>query len=243
MQFLLAGRTMSSDFETTPGAADTVFGGDGVSTGESYMVMILPGTITVHYLGLFQAEMQALYGLLGEDYLAADLDADGLPDYFQVGLVAYVLSVETHPYSNLVHALYTSAIAQLQAEPNYAAQIAPYHHAAAALMITSQAMTDYWTAYFSLAGSYSPFVISKTTDEPSSAQGDIDGDGYTNLEEFETGQAAGGGIDEFMEAANDPNSNGKALPALQFGGIAALLASLFLIARRTLWRRRLSFSG
>lgn len=240
---LLGGRTMSSDFETSPGAADSVFGGDGISTGESYVVKILPGTITVHYLSLFQAEMQALYTLLGEDYLTADLDADGLPDYFQVGLVAYVLSVQTHPYSNLVHALYASSITQLQAEPNYAAQIAPYHHAVAALMITSQAMADYWIAYFSLTGSYSPFIISKTADEPFSAQGDLDGDGYTNLEEFENSQAAGGGIDEFMEAANDPNSNGKALPALRSWGIAALLASLIVIACHTLRRRGRPFTG
>lgn len=235
---LLAGRTLSSDFPTTPGAADTVFGGDGVDTGESFAIKIQPGTIQVHYLALFDAEMDALYASIGEDYLTADLDADGMPDRFQVGLVAYVLSVQTHPYSNLVHDLYESTITSLQAEPNYATQLQQYHHALAALMICSQAMADYWSAYFSLGGTYTSFVIAKTASEPFSAQGDLDGDGYTNGEEYQNNLDAGGDIDSFLIAANDPNSNGKTLPAMGAWGTAVCAALLLVLGRRRFGLRR-----
>jgi hypothetical protein len=238
-QMLLAGRTMSSNFEVTAGAADTVFGGDGVNTGESYIVKILPGTITVHYLSLFDAEMEALYQLLPADYLTADLDGDGLPDRFQAGLVAYVLSVQTHPYHNLVRALYEATIVELQNEPTYAAELAPYHHALAALIISSQDMADYWIAYFGLVGSYSSFVISKTANEPFSASGDLDGDGYTNIEEFQNNEDAGGDIYRFLEAASDPTLSGKALPAAEALGILGVGAAILLLGvrRSTLWRR------
>ncbi|MBM3288639.1 MAG: hypothetical protein FJY92_00665 [Candidatus Hydrogenedentes bacterium] len=235
---LLGGRTLSSDFPTSAGAADSTFGGDTVATGESYGIKILPGTIQVHYLALFEAEMDALYTSIGQDYLTADLDGDGLPDHFQVGLVAYVLSVQTHPYSNLVHDLYEATIASLQAEPNYAAQLQTYHHALAALMISSEAMADYWSAYFSLGGAYSSFVITKTASEPFSAQGDLDGDGVTNGEEFQNNANAGGDIDSFMTAATDPGLNGKALPAMGAWGIAACAALLLGLGLRRAGLRR-----
>lgn len=39
---LLAGRTLSTDFPLSVGAADTTFGGDEVDTGESYAIKIMP---------------------------------------------------------------------------------------------------------------------------------------------------------------------------------------------------------
>lgn len=158
----------------------------------------------MHYLNLFDAEMEALYNTISQDYLTSDLDNDGMPDRYQVGLVAYVLSVQTHPYSNLVHDLYASTIASLQTEPNYAAQIQPYHHALAALMICLQDMADFWKSHFSLGGTYTSFVITKTASEPFSALGDLDQDGVTNGEEYQNNEDAGGDIDSFMAAANNP---------------------------------------
>ncbi|MCC6154087.1 MAG: SBBP repeat-containing protein [Candidatus Hydrogenedentes bacterium] len=229
---LLAGRTLSTDFPLSVGAADTTFGGDEVDTGESYAIKIMPGTIDVHYLNLFDAEMEALYNTISQDYLTADLDNDGMPDRYQVGLVAYVLSVQTHPYSNLVHDLYESTIASLQAEPNYATQMQPYHHALAALMICSQAMADFWTNHFTLGGTYTSFVITKTASEPFSAQGDLDQDGVTNGEEYQNNEDAGGDIDSFMAAANNPNSNGKALPAMGTWAVLLSVALLLGFGRR-----------
>ncbi|MCC6797036.1 MAG: SBBP repeat-containing protein [Candidatus Hydrogenedentes bacterium] len=229
---LLAGRTLSTDFPLSVGAADTTFGGDEVDTGESYAIKIMPGTIDVHYLNLFDAEMEALYNTISQDYLTADLDNDGMPDRYQVGLVAYVLSVQTHPYSNLVHDMYESTIASLQAEPNYAAQMQPYHHAIAALMICSQDMADFWTSHFSLGGTYTSFVITKTASEPFSALGDLDQDGVANGEEYQNNEDAGGDIDSFMIAANNPNSNGKALPAMGTWAVLLSVTLLLVFGRR-----------
>ena len=234
----MGGRTTSAGFPITPGAADSTFGGDGVNTGESFMVKINPGTIQVHYLSLFEQEMQALYASLGQDYLTADLDGDGMPDRFQIGLVAYVLSVRTHPYSNLVLALYEQTIAELQSETNYAAELAPYQHILAALLTTSQDMIDVWTPYFSLAGGYSSFIISKSPTEVFSAQGDLDGDGVTNLEEYQNNQAAGGTLDTFLAAANNPALNGKSIPAADPWALIALALVLAAAGVHLHFRRR-----
>ncbi|HRK34531.1 MAG TPA: SBBP repeat-containing protein [Candidatus Hydrogenedentes bacterium] len=231
---LLAGRTMSSDFVTTVNAPDRLFEGDGIDTGESYVVKFMPGTIQVHYLALFEAEMEVLYDSISQDYQTADLDADGLPDLYQVGLVAYVLSVQTHPYSNLVHSAYADAIASLQAETNYDAQLQPFHHALAALMITSQDMADFWALQFTLSGVYTPFVITKTADEPFSGAGDLDGDGVTNAEEYQNNESVGGTIESFMSAAVNPNLDGKSVPALGAWGIVTCAAAMIAVY----WRRR-----
>lgn len=232
---ILGGRTMSPEFYVSPGSADTVFGGDGVSTGESYVVKIDPGTIQVHYLDLFEQEMQVLYTQIGEDYLTADLDGDGLPDRFQIGLVAYVLSVQTHPYFNLVHALYEQTIAELQGEAAYLPSIFQYEHALAALLITSQDMIDYWTPYFSLAGVYGAFTISKSPTEVFSGQGDLDGDGVSNHQEYENVITTGGNLNVFLSAATDSSSNGKAVPANGPRGLSVLV---FTIAVLGMWRFR-----
>jgi Beta-propeller repeat len=239
---VLGGRTTSADFPLSPGAADSVFGGDGVNTGESYVLKLDPGTIDAHYLTLFESEMELLYTSLGQDYLTADLDTDGLPDLFQAGLVAYVLSIKTHPYSNAVETLYVNTIAALQAEPNYATQLAPYEHALAALLITSEDMITYFTASLSLTGSYSSFKLTKdgakALDEPFSGQGDLDGDGLSNAEEYGNVVIAGGAIEEFMLAAVDPTASGKALSAASQWALLVLTLAIGLVAGRRLRARR-----
>ncbi len=238
----LGGRTKSSNFPLTPGAADSVFGGDGINTGESYMVKIDPGTIQVHYLSLFDQEMQALYSSIGHDYLTADLDGDGLPDRFQMGLVAYVLSVRTHPYSNLVLSLYEQTIAELQGESNYAGQFAPYQHALAALMVTSQDMIALWSAQYALAGVYTSFTISKSPTEVFSGQGDLDGDGVNNQQEYQNVVSIGGDINQFMDSATDPINNGKALPTLDAWALI-LLAAMIAAAGLYQYRKRSRSGG
>jgi hypothetical protein len=239
---LVGGRTYSADFPLTAGAADTTFAGDGVNTGEAFVIKLDPQTIEIHYLTLFDGEMRDLYDSLGEDYLTADLDADGLPDHFQAGLVAYVLSVQTHPYSVPVGDLYTAAIESLRAEANYAAELQPYEHILAALLVTSRDMIDELTVRFSLTGSYTPFAISKGPDEPFSAEGDIDGDGSTNVSEYENVVAQGGTQQEilefFLEAATDSSIGGLPVPAAFSRSLLALAGALGLFGLAYLRRRR-----
>jgi hypothetical protein len=225
----LGGWTFSADFPRTPGAADDDW---GVDRGESFVSKIAPETIKVHYLTLFDAEMAALYAYLGEDYLTADLDADGLPDRYQAGLVSFVLSVQSHPYSLIVTDLYQQAIATLRMEPGYAA-LQPYEHILGALLTTSQDMVAALSSRLSLTGSYSVFTITKGPDEPFSAQGDLDEDGVANIVEYQNvldeGYAPEEALMMFLEAANDPDKNGNELPLLPAWGLVLLASAIVLM--------------
>lgn len=239
---LMSGETFSSDFPLTPGAADTTFGGDGTTTGESFITKIAPTTIKVHYLTLFDSEMDPLYTSFGQNYLSADLDADGLPDHFQAALVAFVLSVQSHPYSLLVADLYAQAIATLRTESNYATELQPYEHILGALLTTSTDMVAELRTRLSLTGSYSVFTITKSLGEPFSAQGDIDGDGASNVIEYQNVVAQGYTPEEtletFLEAANDPQTDGIPVPAVFPPGLLVLAGAVLLFGLAYLRLRR-----
>jgi hypothetical protein len=65
----------------------------------------------------------------------------------------------------------------------------------------------------SLAGGYEAFdVVAKAVDEPYSATGDLDGDGITNLVEYQNIVALGGTPEEFANSANDVMNDGTQLP-------------------------------
>ena len=238
-QVFLGGWTFSTDFPLTPGAADDTWGMD---RGESFVLKINPTTIKVHYLQLFDSEMEPLYASFGQDYLSADLDADGLPDHFQAGLVAWVLSVGSHPYWLLVDDLYRQAIATLRTEPNYATELQPYEHILGALLTTSVDMVAELRTRLSLTGSYSVFTITKLIGEPFSAQGDIDGDGTTNVDEYQNildqGYSPEETFDNFLEAANDPARNGKPVPAVFPRGLLVLAGAIVLFGLAYLRPRR-----
>jgi hypothetical protein len=238
-RIFLGGWTFSPDFPLTPGAADDTW---GVDRGESFVLKINPTTIKVHYLTLFDSEMDPLYASFGQDYLNADLDADGLPDRFQAGLVAWVLSVGSHAYWPLVDDLYKQAIATLRTEPNYATELQPYEHILGALLTTSVDMVAELRTRLSLTGSYSVFTITKLIDEPFSAQGDIDGDGTTNLEEYQNildqGYSPEESLENFLEAANDPFRDGRAVPAVFPRGLLVLAGAMVLFGLAYLRLRR-----
>lgn len=81
---------------------------------------------------------------------------------------------------------------------------------------------------------YGPYSLGKTLTEPLSAAGDYDGDGLTNVQEYETVLAVGGDAALYAEVASNPSpfwhgnpalpAFGGAAVALLFGGIAAVAA-------------------
>jgi hypothetical protein len=228
---MISGQTLSSNFYTSDNAIDKTFGGDGVNTGDVYVMRLTPGTITAHFLEMFEDEGDALYTSMGEDFATADLDGDGLADRYQLGLVAYVLSVQTHPHSTLVHALYAAHLDEIRAEANYAAELAAYEHVLAALLVTSDDMITYYTAEFSLTGSYSSFVITKAANEPFSGSGDLDGDGQDNVTEYTNNGGSGGSIHTFISAALNTALDGSALPAANTWVLLFVIAGVLLLAR------------
>jgi hypothetical protein len=61
----------------------------------------------------------------------------------------------------------------------------------------------------SLAVGYETFAgLTKATDEPYSATGDFDGDGTSNLAEYQNIAALGGTPEDFAASANDPTDDG-----------------------------------
>ena len=64
-----------------------------------------------------------------------------------------------------------------------------------------------------LAEGYEAFAgLTKAINEPYSAKGDLDGDGTTNLEEYQNIVALGGTPIDFANSAIDPTNDGNQLP-------------------------------
>jgi len=63
-----------------------------------------------------------------------------------------------------------------------------------------------------------PFTVAKSANEPFAWDGDLDGDGYTNLEEYQFVSAAGGSREQFVYAA----SGGFAGPGVPVAGLLGL---------------------
>ena len=71
---------------------------------------------------------------------------------------------------------------------------------------------------------YEPVTLpGKTVNEPFSAEGDCDGDGTSNIEEYEYVVACGGDIDAFVTAASENSPFWEENPALPVAGIIGLL--------------------
>jgi hypothetical protein len=71
--------------------------------------------------------------------------------------------------------------------------------------------------------------VSKSLDEPFSADGDCDGDGASNLDEYVYVVAAGGDIEDFMMEAGEDNPLWPGNPALPAAGAASLALTCLLI--------------
>ena len=198
------------------------------------------------------------------EYLDEALDhmrerpGDGLPDRFQMALVEYALCHPTSRYHEEAlagflanRAAFVSDIEDLQGSFPNVAQLLPMADLFAGMMGTSEAMhttidaiirllTDGSTGLPRLAEYVVFGYQEKTITEPFSAQGDFDGDGVSNVTEYNDVMSTGGDIGVFIEAATDPSPFWPGNPDVPVAGAAALalLAATLAFGSAVLLRTR-----
>jgi hypothetical protein len=200
------------------------------------------------------------FDLEGLEYVIAGvrpMPGDGLPDAYQAALFAFALQSDNARY-------HATALAVFQHNKSvFLADVAALGALSPQLNLLG-GFSNLWPALMSidsgLLGTLNAIVVSLTggaTGLPSlvqyevmdsaskasanlfAADGDYDGDGKTNLEEYETVQDAGGDIDKFVVAASDPNNlylGNPELPAFGFAGLALLALLPVVRGVRTLRR-------
>jgi hypothetical protein len=154
----------------------------------------------------------------------AEPHGDGIPDLWQLRLFADAYCNDLHRLHEIVLSVYEANLATLIVEKPEAASSWTW---AAATMGLSADMRAAVCAIYGLDPDHYEVCQEpgKGVDEPFSAQGDCDGDGASNVEEYEYVVAAGGDIDDFaMQAAeNNPFWEGNPdVPAVTAMGLMLL---------------------
>jgi hypothetical protein len=165
---------------------------------------------------------------------------DGLPDRFQMALVEYSLCHPTSPHHEEAmagfvanRAAFVSDIEDLQGSFPDLAQLLPLADLFAGMMGTSEVMHTTIDAIIRMLTDGSTglprleeYVVfgtgEKAPNEPFSAQGDFDGDGISNVAEYDEVMDAGGDLSVFLEAATDTSPFWPGNPGLPVAGVAAL---------------------
>lgn len=181
------------------------------------------------------------YDFVGLDWVKDDANMDGVRDRWQVGLIARVMCAPGHRLHDQARAAFLTNLFILRSEPNPMPIALPslldVEEMLAALLATSADGRDYVKAALGLQGDY--VVVTegaKTPTEPFSGSGDLDGDGTTNVVEFDNVIAMGGSLGDFLFAALSTATNGsQPIPAHTRSGLAACVGLLMAIG---LWFRR-----
>jgi hypothetical protein len=201
------------------------------------------------YLGVLDSQGEALAAQAGaagigspdwstrdfEGWPGQDPSGDGLPESYQMALITAVICDSDYWASASVLAqlgenatLYSADLDDL----GIGGILKDSAAVMAAMMGTSEAMKTTWNGVFMLFGvpeglpriaQYKVFTGSgKASNEIFSADGDLDGDGLTNQEEYDQVVAAGGDRDVFVRAAMDPGNFWPGNPALPLAGLLGL---------------------
>jgi PKD repeat protein len=224
-----------------------VFDGELTFQGELFALALLAEEpLSDELKALLQYFGQTSWSLFDWEGLEADfppnpptvIPGDGLPDAAQIALIEYVacntmLDANAVTYAGMVtnKALFLEDVAALAAlEPDFGA-LAFFGDLFAGLIGSSEEMRDTVNAliYALTSGytglpNYADYVVFGLDKEGPlfGADGDVDGDGKTNLEEYEAVMAAGGDIDTFIDAATDPYNFWDGNPDLPVAGILGL---------------------
>jgi len=185
-----------------------------------------------------EAVAAALGGSLGlsPDYEDWDIEGwpatpygDGMPDLWQLRLIADAYCNHQHRLHELVMSVYEANFATLLADKPEVA----FSWTAAAIGLSSD-MRATICAIYGLDPSHFQVVREpgKGIDEPFSASGDCDGDGNTNIEEYQYVIASGGDIDAFAVAASENSPfwiGNPEVPVAGVWGLVLLAGSLGLV--------------
>jgi len=184
------------------------------------------------------------------------IPGDGLLDAAQIALIEAVacntaLDANAVTYAGMAtnKALFLEDVATLAAvEPDFAA-LALFSDLFAGMIGSSTEMKDTINAliYALTSGytglpQYAEYVVFGVGKEGPlfGADGDLDGDGLTNLTEWNQIVAAGGGIDTFVDAATDPDNfwtGNPDLPVTGILGLGLLAGAVLMSAARALRKK------
>lgn len=172
-----------------------------------------------------------LYEFADWDVDTHDVTADGIPDIWQVALFQDVLcNSQRAPGAPCI---FLRNFELYQNESGY------FPHFFTALTTMSTSTRDLVVASSSLEATYIVFTVTgaKNMEEPFAADGDLDADGFSNLDEYLNSANAGLTMNDYVAAAQNPLSDGSGpisdLP-LTPSPLAAIIALLGIIAQRAI---------
>jgi hypothetical protein len=178
---------------------------------------------------LFEGEWTAFADLWGaQDPDAPVMPGSIVPERWTLAMVSAYLCRQGEANHDAVENAYFTNLSLLHLESSAVrAQTGPFIHLLAALLAVSPEMRGHLAANFALTGDYQT-----TAGEPLSAAGDADGDGHDNGEEYESIRAAGGGMQDYVNAAMSPRIIGdRPLPAAGVMALVLLAVALALVPR------------
>lgn len=170
-----------------------------------------------------------------------DLTQNGIIDSWEAALFENVLCSH-QPWSDDALCAYELNLATLNTEGSVAGPPFSGFKKVIALLQTMNSESQAATGSLNLQGNYRiAGAGAKANGEPFSAQGDLDGDGLSNLEEYQNVINANLTMDDYVAAATNPLLDGTAsVDSLPLAGVLGLLtttAALGLVGRRQLRRK------
>ena len=200
--------------------------------------------LTVHYTDsgniqdceyklIFEIEWPILADALGLMDDEPETPDAVIPERWGLAMVRQVLCKPGHPWNVRTFEAFNANLVELQTETVFP-EIEAYQHVVAALLLINTSRQNHFKALFGLEGEYLTVRNNRRAvdAEVFSDAGDLDGDGHSNTEEYNTVKAHGGSIDDFAEATSNPNLRGVPLPAAGWLGLALLALGLILVYRR-----------
>ncbi len=195
-----------------------------------------------YYETLLNEEWQALVNAKALDGEISNVPGAVIPERWSLALVMDGLCNAKNPHHIRTLEAYNANLAALAALPlGTYATIQPYEHVLAALFLIDQLRQDYYLALFGLSGTFTVYgTAGKNINEPYSDGGDLDGDGLTNLIEYNN-VAEWGTWDSFVDAATMNWQTGAPLPTDSKAGLLLLVLAMVSVAllglRKSMVRR------
>jgi hypothetical protein len=170
------------------------------------------------------------------ELLPDTITADGpgrIPERWAIAMVRQVLCRPEHPWHGRTLEAFNHNVTSLENEPPAkVSRVEPYKHVLGALLLVSQGRQSFFKALLDLTGDYQTVRgnIRSEGEQPFSEGGDLDGDGFSNEEEYVNVVTSGGDIDDFADAVSNPKSRGIiGMPALSALGLAFMILSFVLL--------------
>lgn len=217
--------------------------GEGVVEGEGEAPCELPAVCPD-----FNAEGAAFYtylsSVLGQSlaWNSADVDGSGIPDSWEEALFERVICMQAVSWRKAAYCVFYDNLLTLRTESGYAALQSVENIVAGLLSISTEMQTA--LAPLGLTNTYAVIQDpAKMAGEPLAANGNADGDPYTNLVEYTNTVGAALTKNDFVVAALHPALDGSqsADDALPLGGglmLAILLTGIAMAGPLVLLRRR-----